>query len=289
MTRDPREDAELISQAQLGDPGAFNGLVQRYEKRLRGILAPLIFNEEDAKDVAQEIWITVKSTLSKFDPQHGLQFGTWLSRTARWRSVDFLRKKYRSENLQTALEREPPAAEAPESWVPTERLFREFLRATFGGPSPPHQLLAFGFAKLLEWKPRRIVDELSGVPLGKLALQLEQIYGRVSAVPAEELRPCFLRLEGAMGVTFEQAIGPLTEDNKTWTTYRQARPELLRAVVGETTLGNFYTGVPEHNIVQWWDAVFRRVRKELLSREDRSCTRTRKREDAELIRERPDA
>jgi len=59
----------------------------------------------------------------------------------------------------------------------------ELLRLMFSCCAKPHMLLATGFVKLLEWRPREIVDELSDWNLGRLSerfcldyYQLSQVY-----------------------------------------------------------------------------------------------------------------
>jgi RNA polymerase sigma factor (sigma-70 family) len=271
MNPDYADDARLVRRFQEGDQAAFGEIVERYDRRLRGMIRTLVFQDEEVDDVAQETWASVGASLGVFDPQLGTSLVSWIYLAARRRSIDYVRKKYRMTRLREKLEGEAAAAgpvfyEAQGAAHPmiSERLCREFLRATFQGPSPPHQLLAFGFVKLLEWKPRHVAEQLSGVPFRQLTAQLRDAYQKVSAVPGALVGACLAPLADAMDARVEEVLGPLNEGNRTWTTYRHTKPALLARIVGDATFADFYTGAPEQNIVQWWDAVFRRVRKELL-------------------------
>lgn len=129
------------------------------------------------------------------------------------------------------------------------------LPKTFGGTSPPHQLIAFGFCKLLEWTPADIVKELSDIRLAELAQRLENEYIERPGLSRERLRPHFIPLHDRMKLPFEDAV----TDDKT----RGIYPQLPGRIVGKTTLRDYYTGTTESdwkaNIVAWWWAVHRRV------------------------------
>jgi RNA polymerase sigma-70 factor (ECF subfamily) len=71
-------DTELILQAQKGDMGAFEQLVQRYDRRVLSIAAAYVSSAEDAKDIYQEVFVRVYRGLPKFELRS--EFSTWLFR-----------------------------------------------------------------------------------------------------------------------------------------------------------------------------------------------------------------
>jgi RNA polymerase sigma-70 factor (ECF subfamily) len=74
----PEDEKLLIRQAQNGNIGAFEQLVQRYDKRVLSIAANYVRSSDDAKDIYQEVLIKVYRGLPKFQ---GLsEFSTWLYR-----------------------------------------------------------------------------------------------------------------------------------------------------------------------------------------------------------------
>jgi RNA polymerase sigma-70 factor, ECF subfamily len=71
-------DNELIVQAQGGSTGAFEQLVHRYDRQVLSMAARFTGNNEDAKDVYQEVFLRVYRALPRFEFRS--QFSTWLYR-----------------------------------------------------------------------------------------------------------------------------------------------------------------------------------------------------------------
>jgi RNA polymerase sigma-70 factor, ECF subfamily len=71
-------DTDLIVQAQKGDQSAFEELVYRYDRNVLSIALKYANNEDDAKDLYQEVFIRVYRSLKNFRFQS--EFSTWLFR-----------------------------------------------------------------------------------------------------------------------------------------------------------------------------------------------------------------
>ena len=71
-------DTDLIVQAQKGDQSAFEELVYRYDRNVLSIALRYALNEDDAKDLYQEVFIRVYRGLKSFRFQS--EFSTWLFR-----------------------------------------------------------------------------------------------------------------------------------------------------------------------------------------------------------------
>ena len=86
-------DPALLRRAQAGDEAAF-GLIMRagYERTFRLVYA-IVRNEHDARDVCQEVWLTVWRELPKF--RGDARFTTWLHPIATRRALDHLRRRRR--------------------------------------------------------------------------------------------------------------------------------------------------------------------------------------------------
>jgi RNA polymerase sigma factor (sigma-70 family) len=261
---------ELIRRAQQGDRAAFDELYRAHQRVVYGYVRARVRNDEDAQDVAQKTWIEVWNNLSSFDPQRG---SLRAFATRYWAHFMIMRHYGERKGDPTLLgpdetiERYRPAFGETERvdeagpdalWedeAPAE-VYAQLLALTFGGSSPPHQLVAFGYTKLLAWPPRRIVAELSDRPLVEVAAQLEQAYRHESGLPDALVRPAFEPLRQAM----ERRFAAVVDEPKTRETY----PRLLERIVGTTTLRDYYTaGDPSAVVTRWWDAVKRRVRADL--------------------------
>jgi RNA polymerase sigma-70 factor, ECF subfamily len=85
--------AETLRRAQAGDEAAFGELMKaNYEAVFRRV-AGIVRNEHDARDVCQEIWVTVWKTLR--DYRGDAKFSTWLYAVATRRAIDHQRKQQR--------------------------------------------------------------------------------------------------------------------------------------------------------------------------------------------------
>lgn len=72
------EDFELIKRAQKGDQLAFEQLIFRYDRQVVNIAMSFRNNEDDAKDIYQEVFIRVFRGLNNF--KFKSEFSTWLFR-----------------------------------------------------------------------------------------------------------------------------------------------------------------------------------------------------------------
>src|SRR5208337_689928 len=84
-------DAWLVERARHGDHAAFAVLVRRYERKLIRVLARLVRDPEQARDLAQETFWKVYNRLDRFDTAR--RFGPWLFRIGVNIGVDFLRRQ----------------------------------------------------------------------------------------------------------------------------------------------------------------------------------------------------
>jgi RNA polymerase sigma-70 factor (ECF subfamily) len=71
-------DNELINKAKNGDISAFEELIYRYDKNVLSIALKYVKNEQDAKDIYQEVFLRVFKSLKKFEFRS--EFSTWLFR-----------------------------------------------------------------------------------------------------------------------------------------------------------------------------------------------------------------
>jgi len=104
-TQEPlNPDADLIDRCQQGDDRAFEELVTRYRTRVASIAYQVLGNYEDARDVAQEVFIKLYRGISGFDPHK--KFFTWLYRLTVNASIDYLRAKKR-RSYENSLDERP--------------------------------------------------------------------------------------------------------------------------------------------------------------------------------------
>lgn len=94
MSRSPWSqptDESLVAEALTGNQARFAELVERYQGRLVNYLFRMLRNEEDAHDLAQEVFIKIHAALDRFDDRY--RFSTWLFRVAQNAAIDRIRKR----------------------------------------------------------------------------------------------------------------------------------------------------------------------------------------------------
>jgi RNA polymerase sigma-70 factor (ECF subfamily) len=84
-------DERLVELTLGGHDEAFASLVGRHKRRVFAIVNPLAGNQEDAKDICQEVFLKTYRTLKSFRKE--APFAHWLAKIAVHACYDFLRKK----------------------------------------------------------------------------------------------------------------------------------------------------------------------------------------------------
>jgi RNA polymerase sigma-70 factor (ECF subfamily) len=91
------EDTELIRAVKAGETGAFQSLVEQYQDRVINTCYGFVRDREDAKDIAQEVFIEIYQSLEKF--REDAKLSTWIYRISVTKSLDFLRRKNRKKRM----------------------------------------------------------------------------------------------------------------------------------------------------------------------------------------------
>ena len=86
-------DPELLRRAQSGDEAAFGAVMRAHYERTFRLVYAIVRHEADARDICQEVWLTVWQQLPGF--RGDAKFSTWLHPIATRRALDHLRKRRR--------------------------------------------------------------------------------------------------------------------------------------------------------------------------------------------------
>ncbi len=95
-------DAELIESLIARDSEAFKQLVASYQSMVYNACYHLLKHQEDAEDIAQDVFIEVFESIEQF--KHQSKLSTWLYRISINKSLNYLRKMKR-KSLITSIER----------------------------------------------------------------------------------------------------------------------------------------------------------------------------------------
>ncbi len=155
-----REEDELIRAAVGGDLGAFDELVLRKRERVVRTAFQVTGDLEEARDVAQAVFLRLWKVLRRFDP--GRRFDTWLYRITVNLAIDQLRTHGPKGFLQP-LPEDPTALATPTGPTPEEALDLASLERAFlrlAARLAPKQRAAF------------VLREIEGLPTEEVARAL---------------------------------------------------------------------------------------------------------------------
>ncbi len=92
------DELGLVERARKGDRQAFGVLVERYQRRVVGVVLAVVHNPEDAVELAQETFVRAYQNLAKFEERSS--FSTWLYRIAVNLAIDWRRREGRHVTLR---------------------------------------------------------------------------------------------------------------------------------------------------------------------------------------------
>jgi RNA polymerase sigma-70 factor (ECF subfamily) len=113
-------DHALLERFRRGDTAAFRALVVRYQRPVYNAAFGVLRNADDARDVAQTVFMRVAERSGDYDPSH--KFFSWIYRIAINEALNLLRRSGREEGLDED-------AEIPDAVAGPERRFEHDERA----------------------------------------------------------------------------------------------------------------------------------------------------------------
>src|SRR3954466_12465755 len=90
------DDRELVETIRGGAAAGVERLVRRKTSKVYALCYRIIGNSEDAKDIAQLVFIKLWENLEKYDPKYA--FDTWLYRMVTNVAIDFIRNRQSRDN-----------------------------------------------------------------------------------------------------------------------------------------------------------------------------------------------
>ena len=145
---DPDDDFRLVAQAQQGDLPSYDALVTRHRGRIFAMIRNMIYQEADAWDLSQEVFIKAWIALPRFEAK--ARFSTWLYRIAHNVVYDWTRKRkvesvgelndeiFERERIDSASLTTPSGGETPDDSMVHSEL-RVKIENALGKLSPEHR------------------------------------------------------------------------------------------------------------------------------------------------------
>lgn len=95
-------DSHYLNEVIEGNTEAFSYFIRTYQNKAFGIAISIVKQEDDAKDVVQNSFITAYSSVSKF--RNDAKFSTWFYRIVVNASLQFIARKKRNDIKNEAVE-----------------------------------------------------------------------------------------------------------------------------------------------------------------------------------------
>jgi len=105
------EESREVQQVLAGDQSAFRAIVERYQDRVYVTCMNMLHDNEDAEDVAQEVFLEVYNSLRSFRGEAKLS--TWIYRIAVTKSLDLIRRRKRKKRFAQVQSLFAPHTEEP--------------------------------------------------------------------------------------------------------------------------------------------------------------------------------
>ena len=294
------EEADLIDQSLTGDSAAIGRLFARLQKPLIGyLMTHARCTRMDAEDALQEVWAKLWAEFSnpastdRYDPAKGGFYSFIINRylkfavrrhnelAANRRFITVSDEVSEDDAPQTiSLPADDPSPEesvlASEAARLKSRAFAECFRITFAYGGYPHQVLAFGYSKLIlgrgtkskelsevdgkrsrqvEGSPLKL-DEMHGAnALSQVARSFRSDFAEAAGLPDQALEPLFRHLE-PLETALTREVKEISEGNQA---FQSAHLDKLDRLVGNTCFREYYGSRGIQAIPDWCDKVRRRV------------------------------
>ncbi|TRZ70004.1 MAG: sigma-70 family RNA polymerase sigma factor [Bacteroidetes bacterium] len=122
----PKDDNELVYEVLQGSKSSFEVLIERYQKKIYGMILQMTDDREMAKDLTQDVFIKVYTSLAGFSFKY--RFFSWLYRIAYNETMNRLSARRTFESLDKARDiaaENSAQTDSPESALRVKLAIRE--------------------------------------------------------------------------------------------------------------------------------------------------------------------
>jgi RNA polymerase sigma-70 factor (ECF subfamily) len=151
-------DDELVKLVQSGEVVPFDELVRRYQIKIHDLCYKMIKNYDDARDVAQEVFLKAYRNINKFYGRS--KFSTWLYRIAVNTCLNFIKKQRPTEEIKEEILELP--RDNPVQRYKNKRIREEIYGAVARLPNVQKMVFTL---RALEEMPYQEISEILKKPL----------------------------------------------------------------------------------------------------------------------------
>jgi RNA polymerase sigma-70 factor (ECF subfamily) len=130
-------DEELVGRIKRGETECFETLLRRYEANVYAVAYKICKKHREAEDIAQDIFLQVFRSLDQFDNQ--AKFSTWLYRLSLNKSLDYIRKQNKINEVAHEVAIQNAATSATPEKLILEREERQLAQEYIASLAPKYQ------------------------------------------------------------------------------------------------------------------------------------------------------
>ncbi|NOZ23727.1 MAG: sigma-70 family RNA polymerase sigma factor [Planctomycetes bacterium] len=193
MSERPVEDIELVERCKRGDLHAYDELMRRHQDRVFNLVYRYVGDREDARDIAQEVFIRAFRAMRGFQGQAAVS--TWLHRIAVNEVINHRRRAGAKRRIRTVpIDRndpdpegrgsgDPPDTSAEPSKIMAEKEREQLIQDAINSLDDDHRAVVV--LKDIEGYRYEEIAEIIGCPRGTVKSRLH----RARLELREKLRP----------------------------------------------------------------------------------------------------
>lgn len=151
-------DEELIKLVKAGEIQPYDELVRRYQVKIHDLCYKMVKNYDDARDVAQDVFIKAYRNINGFRGQS--KFSTWLYRIAVNTSLNFIKRQRPAEEIKEEIVELPK--DNPVQRYENKRMREEIYQAVAKLPNVQKTVFTL---RALEELPYQEISEILKKPL----------------------------------------------------------------------------------------------------------------------------
>lgn len=177
-------DISAVNEVLAGDKSAFSALVDRYGDMVYSLVKRIVGNSEDARDITQDIFVKVYSSLNKYNGTSA--FSTWLYRVAYNAAISHIRKR-RHHHSSVDDERSQPVAdddmEAAFRRAASEKRYAD-LESALSRLAPEERAMITLF--YMEEHSVSDISDITGISLANVKVKLHRIRKKIFILMEEQ-------------------------------------------------------------------------------------------------------
>jgi RNA polymerase sigma-70 factor (ECF subfamily) len=179
-------DEAIVARLAVGDTRAFPVLVDRYRRRVYGVLVRATGRFQDADDLFQETWIRVARGAASFDPSR--RFSSWVARIATNVAIDWMRASGTRAGFGAGDARDVAEDAASSAPIASQLMLAEIERTRLARAlaNLPERMREAVLLRYFEGLSEHAMSAQLGVPQGTVKSRLSNAIGALRRALVEE-------------------------------------------------------------------------------------------------------